>query len=159
MRHDAAGPLLLGVGVHQLIVRAPEGSELRRELIVQGREEETLVLRSNMPKPAAEPAPLPPPIATPAPIRPRPAPPKRPNHTPAIVAFSVGGAGVIVGTVSGIIAFSKKHDVDDLDAGYLAADISTTAWIAAGVGQQPGSSCSSSSGIRNRPSGRVLSNR
>jgi hypothetical protein len=56
-----------------------------------------------------------------------------PSRAPAIIAFGVAGAGVIVGSVAGIIALNKKHDVDHLEAGHRAADISTAAWITAGV--------------------------
>jgi len=62
--------------------------------------------------------------------------PEQPNRTPAWVAFGIGGAGAIVGTVSGAIAFSKKNaGIDEQqNAGYRAADIATGAFIVAGVG-------------------------
>jgi hypothetical protein len=138
-RQAATGTLVIGVGVHELTVRVPGSGELRRELIVQGREDEELVLRVEVSK--AEPSPpAPPPAAAAATVassvRSR-SVPDGPNHTPAIIAFSVGGLGVIVGTVSGIIALSKKH-AKDHTAGYRAADISTAAWITAGVGALAG---------------------
>lgn len=113
-------PLVVGVGMHELLARAPGFVELRRELVVQGREDEPLLLQLS---------PVVPPSAAPdlqAAHEPQ------ANYTPAIVAFGVAGAGIVVGTVSGLIAFSKKHDTD-LTAGHRAADISTAAWITAGV--------------------------
>ena len=44
------------------------------------------------------------------------------------IAFGVGAAGLAVGSVSGLIAFSKKHDADP-SAGHRAADISTAVFI------------------------------
>jgi hypothetical protein len=140
-RRAATGTLVIGVGVHELTVRVSGSGELRRELIVQGREDEALVLRVDAAK-AAEPTPPTPPPPTAAgaavasPIQSQSVPDGQ-NHTPAIIAFSVGGLGVIVGTVSGIIALSKKHDKDHT-AGYRAADISTAGWITAGVGALAG---------------------
>jgi hypothetical protein len=40
--------------------------------------------------------------------------------------------GLVVGTIGGLIAFSNKHEADP-SAGYRAADISTVAFISAGV--------------------------
>jgi hypothetical protein len=74
--------------------------------------------------------------------------PGHPNRTPAWIALGVGGVGAVVGTVSGAMAFAKKTSVEDacgLDpnsmncnnkkqSGFLAADISTVAFIVAGVG-------------------------
>jgi hypothetical protein len=118
--------LVLGVGMHQLRARAPGYGEIRRELIVEGREDETLVLHLELtgPQPSAA-------SAKPAPR------PEAPSHIPAIIAFSVAGAGVVVGTLSGLIAYSKKHDTDPT-AGQRAADISTVSWISAGVGALAG---------------------
>jgi hypothetical protein len=70
----------------------------------------------------------------------------QPSRMPAWIAFGVGGAGAIVGTVSGLMAFAKKGGVDgtcraglpncgeERQSGYLMADISTGAFIVAGLG-------------------------
>jgi tetratricopeptide (TPR) repeat protein len=91
--------LVLAVGEHQLLVRAPGHLELRRSLVVQGREEQELVL-------SLHPAPSPPQNAGAAAdarpevvaiARPTSAPVDRSSadrdtdHTPAIVAFVVAG--------------------------------------------------------------------
>lgn len=71
---------------------------------------------------------------------------EKPNRAPAFVALGIGAAGLAVGTVSGLLAFGKRHDVsnacqgtnaDDCvskrDSGNLAADISTGAFIGGGM--------------------------
>lgn len=137
VRRSTAKPLLVGVGVHQLLVRAQGRPELRRELLVQGREDEALALsleRERGPQLQADVSPT-------AAARPRPAlepAVPEPSRAPVILAWGVAGAGVIVGSVAGIIAFSKKHDVEHLEAGHRAADISTAAWITAGVAAATG---------------------
>jgi tetratricopeptide (TPR) repeat protein len=133
--HTQTGALVIGVGVHQLLVRAPGYGELRRELVVQGHEDKALVLRLDAFRVEPE-VHAPPPAATaraaPKPTAIAPAD-ESPNRAPAIIAFSVSGAGVIVGTVAGVLALNDKHDVEHLEAGHRAADISTAAWITAGV--------------------------
>lgn len=137
--------LVLGLGVHQLVARAPGYRELRRDLVVQGREDAPLVLHlESLPAEVSAPA-VPQPEAATMAVKPVTIAPSQPhtidvsyNRTPATIAFGIAAAGVVVGTVSGIIAFTKKHDVDDLAAGYLAADISTASFIIAGAGAVTG---------------------
>ena len=79
------------------------------------------------------------------------APPSKPARGPnmvAIVGFSVAGAGVIAGTVTGLLMFSKKSALNDgcldkqcppstrsdYDAAYTMATVSTISFIVAGVG-------------------------
>jgi hypothetical protein len=133
-----ASVLVLALGDHALLARVAGYAELRRVLVVQGREDEDLTLRLEplSPSPvlpahgaAQEPASV-------ASVLPRvqdaSAPASAPNRTPAIVAFCVGGVGVAVGTAAGIIALGKKRDVNQ-ESGHRAADISTAAFITAGV--------------------------
>jgi len=78
----------------------------------------------------------------------------RPWHTLAIVGFGVGGAGIIAGSITGILAFTKASAAknvppsqggcvndqcgpathSDIDASRLDGTISTVAFIAAGAG-------------------------
>jgi hypothetical protein len=132
-------PLVLGVGIHQLVSRTTGYADLYRELVVQGGEDETLELRLIRVRPEspapASPAPEPQIAETTVPVTPRASDNEsshRPNRISAIVALSAAGLGVAVGTTSGIIAFTKKHDLDHT-AGYRAADISTGSWIVAGA--------------------------
>jgi hypothetical protein len=73
---------------------------------------------------------------------------EKPNRLPALIALGVGAAGLATGTVSGLIAFGKKSAVSNAcapsgnldsctaqrDSGNRAADVSTIAFIAGGVG-------------------------
>jgi hypothetical protein len=75
---------------------------------------------------------------TPGPVAP-PAPSAHKSNTPAYIAFAVGGAGLIVGSITGALAFSKASDCPDkvcatqgdLDSAKSMATIST---ITFGVG-------------------------
>jgi hypothetical protein len=73
-------------------------------------------------------------------------PAERPNRVPAFVAFGIGAAGLAVGTVSGLVAFGKRSDVNlacqgtdavrcsiERESGNRAADISTGAFIGGGL--------------------------
>src|SRR5262245_42024450 len=82
-RRSPNSPLVLGVRVHQLILRATGAGEVRRELIVQGREDETLALELFPPKPDPKPAPAP--AAAPAALAAA-APPAAPAAPPAALA-------------------------------------------------------------------------
>jgi hypothetical protein len=61
-----------------------------------------------------------------------------PNRLPVFIAFGAAGAGLVVGVISGIMAFERRHDVANLEAGHRAADISTVAFICAGAGAAVG---------------------
>jgi hypothetical protein len=149
--HPAEG-IVLAVGEHTLLARAPGYGELRRGLVVQGREDEELALslepatpppaRSATPKLApSDVAELPgtgsPPSGSSARI-PAASTVDEPNRLPLFIAFGAAGAGLVVGVISGILAFEKKHDVAHLEAGKRAADISTVAFICAGTGAAVG---------------------
>jgi len=86
-------------------------------------------------------APLPP-LTTPPPAPTTTTPPPEPphkNNTPAYIAFGVGGAGLLVGSVAGILALGKASDCpnkvcktqSDLDSAKSMATISTVGF---GVG-------------------------
>jgi hypothetical protein len=70
--------------------------------------------------------------------------PSRPNRTPAWIAFSVGGLGAVVGSVSGGLAFAQKNRIADAcpsntscadkrRTGNREADISTGSFIVFGA--------------------------
>ena len=102
-----------------------------------GHQEITLTLQKDpnaVTATAAPPAVAPPPAPV---VPPEPAPKK--NNTPAYVAFGVGGAGILVGSIAGIVALSKAGDCpnktcptqSDLDSAKSTATVST---IGFGVG-------------------------
>jgi hypothetical protein len=93
----------------------------------------------------------------PAEATPAPAGPERPRdgesgggpNTLAILGFSAAGIGLVAGSISGILMFSKRGALEDgctgdkrcpppahgdLDAAYTMATISTVSFIVAGVG-------------------------
>jgi hypothetical protein len=77
----------------------------------------------------------------------------RPNHVPAFIAFGVGGAGLAVGAVAGIVAMSKRSELDQvcpggqcyqgegndtLDAARTAANVSTIGLVVGAAGAATG---------------------
>ncbi len=101
-----------------------------------GHQDITLLLEKDPNAVAALPA------AT-APVTPAAVPPPEPaaakNYTPAYVAYGVGAAGLLVGTVTGVLAMSKASDCpnkvcatqSDLDSAKSMATVST---ITFGIG-------------------------
>lgn len=67
---------------------------------------------------------------------------------PAIIGFGIGGAGLVVGAITGVMAIATKNDLDNqcrafkcpetlwkkLDEANLFATVSTVAFVAAGIG-------------------------
>lgn len=104
--------LVLEVGDHELIARAPGHGELRRKLRVQGREDEEIAL-SLVPEPAATvPAPPPAPAraGTSAPVTTRDAAGGR------LWTWIVGGGAIALGGASAVLWISAKDEFDELDA-------------------------------------------
>jgi hypothetical protein len=98
----------------------------------------TLTLEKDPNAVAAGPPPLAPGALPPAPVTP-PEPAPKKNNTPAYVAFGIGGAGILIGSIAGVVALSKAGDCpskvcptqSDLDSAKSTATIST---IGFGVG-------------------------
>jgi hypothetical protein len=88
-------------GEHKLLVR--QGS-LERTTALSLQAGETRTVTPALP----EPPPQPPPGAPP----PHDPPPKRPSALPFYVAAGVGAAGLVVGTVGGVLALSSKGTAD-----------------------------------------------
>jgi hypothetical protein len=124
---------------------------------------------------AAPPVVTTPPAAAPTFTEPPPPPPApvSPSRVPAYVAFGIGGAGLVVGTIFGLSASSKKSSLDgacvdkhcptssqsDVDAMKSSATISTLGFavgvVGLGVGTvlflRPGSSASEATSLRAQP--------
>jgi hypothetical protein len=130
-------PYRLDPGHHVVVAKTARGTA-RAEADVHEGETKDVVLQITE---LAAPPP-------PEPVAPPPPKPARGPNTLAIVGFSVAGAGVIAGTVTGLLMFSKKSALDDAcvdnqcppsthsdyDAAYTMATISTISFIVAGVG-------------------------
>ena len=144
-----ADGIVLAVGEYTLLARAPGYGELRRGLVVQGREDEELALSLEPATPPLARSDDAPKLAPSVPAASGAAPALRggaateaaadePNRLPVFIAFGAAGAGLVVGVISGIMAFEKRDDVAHLEAGHRAADISTVAFICAGAGAAVG---------------------
>jgi hypothetical protein len=101
-------------GTHEVVVIAPGylTQTTTVTLAEGGSQELDLKLQKDPNAVAAAPPPPPPPVvvaAAPAPLTD--APPKK-SHTLAYVALGVGGAGLLVGGVTGFLALGKKSDLD-----------------------------------------------
>jgi hypothetical protein len=146
---------LLGVerptdpGTHEVVISAPGYLEQRTTVtLAEGGTQELAIKLEKDPNAVAEQPPAPPP----APIAPAPLPapaadtgPKK-NNTLAYVALGVGGAGMIVGGITGFLALGKKSDLecqgnkcplsqkDTLDSAKTMATVSTVGFAVGFVG-------------------------
>jgi hypothetical protein len=150
-------PALLGVerptdpGTHEVVVTAPGYLEQKTSVtLAEGVSQELALKLEKDPNAAGlqpEPAPPPPPVV----VAPPPAPPAdtgpKKNNTLAYVALGVGGAGMIVGGISGFLALGKKSDLegcvdekcpssqrDTLDSARTMATVSTVGFAVGFVG-------------------------
>jgi hypothetical protein len=150
-------PALLGVerptdpGTHEIVVSAPGYLEQRSTvtLVEGGSQEVSLKLEKDPNIVAATPppaAPAPAVVTTPPPQPPADTAPRK-NNTLAYVALGVGGAGLVVGGVTGFLALGKKSDLkgcvdtrcpssqeDTLDSAKTMATVSTVGFAVGFVG-------------------------
>ena len=116
-------PVLLGVerrtdpGTHEIVVSAPGYLEQKSmvTLVEGGSQEVSLKLEKDpnvLAAPPPAPAPAPAVVTTPPPQPPADAAPRK-NNTLAYVALGVGGAGLVVGGITGFLALGKKNDLKD----------------------------------------------
>ncbi len=126
---DAGRPLPLDPGPH-LFETTVDGEVVRAEVVLRAGEQlRRITLRAK---------PIPPPDASDTPLT-----------TVGWVALSIGAAGVIVGTVTGVLALSKKADLDevcvdrsrcpsdrapDIDTMNTLAHVSTAGFIVGALG-------------------------
>lgn len=148
-------PALIGVerptdpGTHEVVISAPGYLEQRTTVtLAEGGTQELAIKLEKDPNAMAEQPPAPPP----APIAPAPPPapaadtgPKK-NNTLAYVALGVGGAGMVVGGITGFLALGKKSDLDcdgnrcptsqkdTLDSAKTMATVSTVGFAVGFVG-------------------------
>lgn len=113
-------PALIGAerptdpGTHEVVVTAPGYLEQKTNITLAegGAQELTIKLEKDPSAAVAEPAPPPPPVVvTPPPAPPADTAPKK-NNTLAYVALGVGGAGFVVGGITGFLALGKKSDLE-----------------------------------------------
>jgi hypothetical protein len=129
-------PHKLNPGAHVVVARVENGPESRATVDVKEGETRDVSLAVELPK-----APL---VVTP---KPAPAPPQR--NKVAIVGFTIAGTGVAIGTMTGLLASSKKSNLDtlcsadkkcgpnaydDLDSARTWGTVSTFAFVIGGIG-------------------------
>ncbi len=137
-------------GAHEVVVSAPGYLEQRLNVTLgEGGDQELAVRLQKDPNAAAAapPAPVAPPpvVVAPPPGPVSDAPPKKSN-TLAYVALGVGGAGLVVGGITGFLALGKKSDLDcqgtrcpssqkdELDSARSMATVSTVGFAVGFVG-------------------------
>lgn len=114
-------PALIGAerptdpGTHEVIVTAP--GYLQQKVSVslgEGASQELALELQKDPSAVVEAPPPPPPpvVVTPPPVAPPSDTAPKKNNTLAYVALGVGGAGLVVGGVTGFLALGKKSDLD-----------------------------------------------
>jgi hypothetical protein len=149
-------PALLGVerptdpGTHEIVVSAPGYLEQKSTVTLAegGTQEVSLKLEKDPNAVAAAPPPAPPAaVVTTAPTQPPADTAPKKNNTLAYVALGVGGAGLLVGGVTGFLALGKKSDLkgcvdtrcpssqeDTLDSAKTMATVSTVGFAVGFVG-------------------------
>lgn len=137
-------------GTHEIVVSAPGYLEQRQSVTLAegGTQELALKLEKdpNVAPATPPPAPPPAPLVTMPPQPPADTSPKK-DHTLAYVALGVGGAGLVVGGVTGFLALGKKSDLegcvkercpssqeDTLDGAKTMATVSTVGFAVGFVG-------------------------
>jgi hypothetical protein len=150
-------PALMGVerptdpGTHEVVASAPGYLEQRSSVTLpEGGMQELAIRLEKDPNAAAATPPAPPPadpmLSTPPTAPPSDAPTKKDN-TLAYVALGVGGAGLLVGGITGFLALGKKSDLencvgercpssqqDTLDSARTMATVSTVGFAVGFVG-------------------------
>lgn len=131
-------PFKVNPGRHVVVAKSGAATA-RQEVEVAERETKDVVLQLGSAETAATPAPAPPPDGKEG----------RAMSPLVYVGFGVAGVGVIAGSVTGLMMFSKKSALEegctqdklcppetksDYDAAYTAATISTVSFIVAGLG-------------------------
>ena len=115
-------PALIGVerptdpGTHEIVVSAPGYLEQKSTVTLAegGTQEVLLELEKDPSAVAATPPPAPPlAVVTTAPTQPPTDTAPKKNNTLAYVALGVGGAGLVVGGITGFLALGKKSDLKD----------------------------------------------
>jgi hypothetical protein len=126
-------PALVGVdnpvdpGAHRVEARREKGAPLVHDVTLAEGERRQLAIELEE---LAVPAPAP--VRPPAP----PPPPPLPEQTsrlgvPAIVSFAAGGAGLVLGAVTGGIALGKKSDLDEVCDAELGCPESSSSTLSA----------------------------
>jgi hypothetical protein len=100
-------------GTHEVVVTAPGYLQQTTTVtLAEGASQELALHLQKAPSVVAEAPPPPPVVLTPAPVAPPTDSAPKKSNTLAYVALGVGGAGLLVGGVTGFLALGKKSDLD-----------------------------------------------
>lgn len=148
-------PALLGVerptdpGTHEIVASAPGYLEQKTTVTLAegGTQDVSLKLEKDPNAVAAAPPPAAPAVVALAPTQPPSDSSPKKDHTLAYVALGVGGAGLVVGGITGFLALGKKSDLkgcvdngcpssqeDTLDSAKTMATVSTVGFAVGFVG-------------------------
>jgi hypothetical protein len=100
----AGRAMRVDIGEHQVQIETPDGKTRAQPYVASAGEKRTVDLE--LPGSIAAS-----PYATPTPV-PTPAPDRGPDRTAVYLAATVGGVGVVIGSIAGILAIAKKSVVD-----------------------------------------------
>lgn len=140
-------PVRVNPGHHTLGAKTADAHGTRSVDVAEGDKKEVTIELVGQPAdatPATSTAPQPPPAAE--------TPSRGGSYAPAIVAFGVAGAGLVVGGITGGLTLAKQSDLarlcpkhtcgpgnyGDIDTANMLATISTVSFIAAGVSAAAG---------------------
>jgi hypothetical protein len=136
-------------GTHDVVVTAPGYLEKKTSVTLAegGAQELSIRLEIDASAAPATPPPAPPPVVSVGPTPPPSDTSPKKNNTLAYVALGVGGAGLLVGGVTGFLALGKKSDLegcqdkkcpsseaDKLDSAKSLATVSTVGFAVGFVG-------------------------
>jgi hypothetical protein len=152
-------PRKVDPGEHVIVGRLADGPEEKRTVTVKESESQTVTLSfAGAPAVVAPPVVAPPVVPPKASGEPKKEPPPLPpspqtevhkKTNPIVyIGFGVGAAGLVVGTVGGLVTFSQKGDLDPLCTGLVCdpsarkivtnartwATVSTIGFVVGGVG-------------------------
>jgi hypothetical protein len=100
-------------GHHRIIARAPGRVPREYTLTVREGESSTLEIEPGAPAPSEAPPPAAPTVASPAPPVPVADSGSSTRRTWGFVGLGVGAAGLLIGGTAGVLAISKKNEMED----------------------------------------------
>ncbi len=114
-------------GMHKISISLEgyEPQEVEVEVKPGEQVEQKVELVENMPEPVAAPPP-----PAPAPPPPPPPPPPERSMVPAYVTLGIAGAGLVTGSIFGVMALNAKSDFNDNPTTASADDVERNALIA-----------------------------
>lgn len=120
-------------GAHDIRAHYENGEEVSAQITLAERDNKTVELSPVVPKVIVRPT----------------TPGSKPSAVPAIIGFGIAGAGLVVGSITGVMAITAKNDLENkclksgmcptplfgkIDDANLYATVSTVAFVTAAIG-------------------------